>query len=860
MSEAEEERKEVLLPFPEVYIKEEVKTEAQDSEEDYEERMCLEEDHAERSVVGNSYGEDYAALQDDEFGQLQDIEGLRGEDGEIHCEQTQDDLRCGVCQREYSSPTSLKAHLSKKHRLAIGPCFTCHLCGAIAQTRATLRRHLLRTHGQSSLKEHQMLKKCQHCGEGHVTLMALNAHIAEAHAELLAQYQQCPHCPGLFRGRPSLLRHISRRHPDADPPCLDRDQCQECQRNFPTRTALRLHLKNHHPEALIHRCQSCSATFKYSSMLRRHVKNVHEKQRQQKEQQLKEERYKCCKCPREYRSKTFLEKHLALVHLAPKQPRVYSCAMCSATFNSRSRRARHTRMVHWDKSRPRCSECNQCFDTTEELNAHRQKHKMKCAVCDKTFLRRDSLREHLLIHSGPKLPCPFCPKKFTQNSNLKRHIRVHTGEKPYKCSFCSKRFGDKSACNSHMRVHTGAERCSCPECGASFSKRQKLNYHMRKHTGEGLLHCPLCTRSATNSYSHKKHLETHQTVLGRLLQGSRVLGQTEDCQSLALRTLHNLAWVSARGRAHDQISSLHPSRITSPVVEDKVERCEGETQQVFSSDNEKDKKNDSEDSGDVRTPIEHVEVTVKMESPEELVEPVHSSSKSEGKNLTLRQFRKLTRKVDVLTDPLNDKDHQHIEKIQKYDGIKTEVLSYIMNLRCTQFNEAVEKCKLETAIKVEKDSVHSQNRSNLWKNKENNTDETECAPNLKELETTLSMTNKRDDIDIKTSADDNTLNVAWEQMKECSYTLAEEPLTVLARLWQLIVEPKEGQQHCEEITHFSRLLVKEEHLQAEANKDTSSSVLNPSVQSEPEKQTNTVWIKQESSDLVMDSEVSESGD
>ncbi|MPC87938.1 CENPB DNA-binding domain-containing protein 1 [Portunus trituberculatus] len=48
--------------------------------------------------------------------------------------------------------------------------------------------------------------------------------------------------------------------------------------------------------------------------------------------------------------------------------------------------ARHTRMVHWDKSRPRCSECNQYFDSKEELNTHRQKHKMKCAVCDKTFL------------------------------------------------------------------------------------------------------------------------------------------------------------------------------------------------------------------------------------------------------------------------------------------------------------------------------------------------------------------------------------------------------------------------------------------------------------------------------------------
>lgn len=66
--------------------------ETQDSDDDYEEGMCLEEDHAEQSIVGNSYGEDFAGFQDDELGQLQEIEGLGGEDGEIHCEQAVSEL------------------------------------------------------------------------------------------------------------------------------------------------------------------------------------------------------------------------------------------------------------------------------------------------------------------------------------------------------------------------------------------------------------------------------------------------------------------------------------------------------------------------------------------------------------------------------------------------------------------------------------------------------------------------------------------------------------------------------------------------------------------------------------------------
>ncbi|XP_042857923.1 zinc finger protein 236-like, partial [Penaeus japonicus] len=119
-------------------------------------------------------------------------------------------------------------------------------------------------------------------------------------------------------------------------------------------------------------------------------------------------------------------------------------------------------------------------------------------------------------------------------------------EKPYKCTFCSKCFGDKSACNSHIRVHTGAERCMCHICGASFSKRQKLTYHMRKHTGEGLLHCPLCTKPTTNSYALKKHIETHQQPLMKVLSNLGTTSVMEDYSEITLTALYNLAHLATQ--------------------------------------------------------------------------------------------------------------------------------------------------------------------------------------------------------------------------------------------------------------------------------------------------------------------------
>ena len=69
--------------------------------------------------------------------------------------------------------------------------------------------------------------------------------------------------------------------------------------------------------------------------------------------------------------------------------------------------------------------------------------------------RRDSFKEHMLIHNGPRYRCPHCPKEFVQKSNLTRHIRIHTNVRPYKCDHCEKTFTDRGACSSHMKVHSG---------------------------------------------------------------------------------------------------------------------------------------------------------------------------------------------------------------------------------------------------------------------------------------------------------------------------------------------------------------------------------------------------------------------
>jgi len=46
-----------------------------------------------------------------------------------------------------------------------------------------------------------------------------------------------------------------------------------------------------------------------------------------------------------------------------------------------------------------------------------------CEYCDKRFMTRDKLREHIRIHTGEKpFKCPHCDYACVQRGNLKKHI------------------------------------------------------------------------------------------------------------------------------------------------------------------------------------------------------------------------------------------------------------------------------------------------------------------------------------------------------------------------------------------------------------------------------------------------------
>ncbi|XP_053667674.1 zinc finger protein with KRAB and SCAN domains 3-like [Anopheles marshallii] len=130
-----------------------------------------------------------------------------------------------------------------------------------------------------------------------------------------------------------------------------------------------------------------------------------------------------------------------------------------------------------------------------------------CNVCDKSFLRRSNLVDHLRLHAQVKMyECDYCDKSFVQSGNLKSHLRTHTAEKPFECNICGKAFTQSSSMKTHMLTHTNVKPFACDVCEKGFTSSSDLNKHKRTHSGIKPYQCIIC---ANRLFTQKVHLRNH---------------------------------------------------------------------------------------------------------------------------------------------------------------------------------------------------------------------------------------------------------------------------------------------------------------------------------------------------------------
>ena len=165
-------------------------------------------------------------------------------------------------------------------------------------------------------------------------------------------------------------------------------------------------------------------------------------------------------------------------------------------------------------------EATPCSIQGDLLDHSKEIKPFKCDHCEKTFTRRQSLKEHLNLHTRKCHKCPHCAKVFTRADKLKIHqVSQHPehsnpGEvalsRIHKCDSCDMSFAYKSYLTAHVKiVHEKAKPFSCETCGKKFAKRHRLNEHLPIHSGEKPFKCHLCKNAFSRKQSLKNHMKYH---------------------------------------------------------------------------------------------------------------------------------------------------------------------------------------------------------------------------------------------------------------------------------------------------------------------------------------------------------------
>ena len=187
----------------------------------------------------------------------------------------------------------------------------------------------------------------------------------------------------------------------------------------------------------------------------------------------------CDVCGAVYKHRASLKRHL---HSHARQDRVYKCDNCGKSFQYKYLLSTHQRRQHQNTHPHICPQCGNVFSSLPSLTNHirnvHQERKLSCDICGKKCKDNFALKRHVQSHEKSTTPCPKCSREC---KDMDKHaLRCSSIAKPkaYTCEICNKKFVAKAYLRQHLKNKHDPKDHFCV-CGKSFQYPFSLKRHQK---------------------------------------------------------------------------------------------------------------------------------------------------------------------------------------------------------------------------------------------------------------------------------------------------------------------------------------------------------------------------------------------
>ncbi|XP_011644475.1 zinc finger protein 615-like [Pogonomyrmex barbatus] len=425
---------------------------------------------------------------------------------------------CNLCGARYISKMKYEFHM-ERHKLNKIDRYVCLICDKESKNENLLWDHYLHMHKRPQqyicldcnkvftrkldLNEHQ--KNHKHSGYKKTSVNDDMDH--DQAQDAMKEKRKCTVCRKLIK--------------DIDPNAInDLATCASCEDSSAC-----LMIDGDVAKVALQRQYQCLKCRKH--FLRRERLEFHEMRHNENMNE-----FICSTCGKEFSGENSLYEHYLFVHVGA---RPHICEVCGKSFQLKARLKEHLRK-HTGEKPYQCEICGQRCMTSHSLKFHKKSHfpvRHACSVCNKSFLKKQNLNEHLEKHwkkdKNVKLPriftCSLCNCDLPTYRMLKHHmIGTHkldrqdpliTEQKPlYECNECHEKFKHQMSLKAHKeKVHEGRiypRIFQCDMCKAEYKVKQMLINHIRsKHNGEKRYKCAKCNMKFMDTKSLYHHVLLH---------------------------------------------------------------------------------------------------------------------------------------------------------------------------------------------------------------------------------------------------------------------------------------------------------------------------------------------------------------